>query len=171
VIDDKIEKTASESKIFVVSDIHLGWERSNVAAFVKFLDRLIDERPSYLVICGDFLDLWRAEFDDITHNFEHVFVRIKRLGQQGTKIRYVLGNHDYEVREHLAYFDSFPNLEIIGNSLVLDRTPLGACFFIHGHQFDWTLRHCVRFYPAIGRVVRSIYRLRRRLHFRRRAKA
>ena len=43
----------------VVSDVHLGYKRSDAVAFDRFLDTLLAQRPDQLVLLGDIFDFWR----------------------------------------------------------------------------------------------------------------
>ncbi len=107
----KINKI-NNSKIISVSDVHLGYHRSNPDKFNAFLSTLIKNPPEYFTIDGDFLDLWRAEFDEIIDSHKETFKLLKTLGRKGTKIIYILGNHDYQIRKHKDFFRQFPNLKI-----------------------------------------------------------
>lgn len=154
IFNKKMETAAKKATIKMISDVHLGWHRSNAESFEGFLKDLINKPPDYFVIAGDFIDLWRAEFNEVIKKYKNIFSLLKILGAKGTKIRYVLGNHDYQVRKHIDYFDDFPNLEIIGEHLVINEY-----VFIHGHQFDILLRYITFLYPFIGSVYRKIYKI------------
>lgn len=80
------------------------------------------------------------------------------MGEKGTKIKYILGNHDYQIRKHKQYFVNFSNFEIILDSLVL-----GNYVFIHGHQFDLVLKRLVFLYPLISYIYPKIYKLSLRI--------
>jgi UDP-2,3-diacylglucosamine pyrophosphatase LpxH len=92
------------------------------------------------------------------------------MGANGTRIIYILGNHDYEVSKHKEYFDHFPNFEIIGSGImytVLEDTGniKRVIIVVHGHQFDIQLRYLTKFYPLMGWFYRRIYKFTRRLGF------
>ncbi len=114
-----------KSKSIVVGDIHLGQKKYNDKSsfyFEIFLKKNIMDPPDYFIINGDFLDLWRAEFNDIIEDNKNIFYLLKVLGENGTKIKYILGNHDYQIRKHRSFFENFPNFEIIED-----------CYFFRGN--------------------------------------
>ena len=99
---EQIESFVSGFLIRVaVSDIHLasgGGEDSfgaeKEAALIKVLDRLIECRGT-LVVNGDLLDLWQADFRDIRRTYSRLFYKLKQV----RRIIYVAGNHDEQVLE------------------------------------------------------------------------
>lgn len=128
-IEDFEENVLLSPKIMVVSDIHLGWERSNVKAFDHILEMVLKERPDFFIINGDFIDLWRDNFQSIINQYEDVFTMLRRIGNNGNNIRYILGNHDYNVRKYLAYFNDFPNFLVIGNELIINDGNKKSLFY------------------------------------------
>ncbi len=161
MIENMEEHAPAGSTFMLVSDLHLGWEQSNITAVERSVFRCaIRDRPDYLIINGDFIDLWRAEFHDIVEQFQYIFSYLRTIGEQGTKVRYILGNHDYEIRKYETFFADFENFIIIGNSLNLyigDK----KCLFLHGHQFDPKLKYLIWAYPTIGAIIRCVYRIKR----------
>ena len=94
-----------------VSDIHLAsgggedsFGKAKEEELIKILDRLIECRGT-LIINGDLLDLWQADFSDIRHNYSRLFYKLKQV----RRIIYVAGNHDEQVIER-AYLEKAEDL-------------------------------------------------------------
>lgn len=79
----------------VVSDIHLGWEESNVSEFMKFLNFVEKEQPERLVIAGDLFEFWRRGSESVTLEFNDVIDRIEEMNMMGTPVIPLAGNHDW----------------------------------------------------------------------------
>ena len=84
-----------------VSDIHLAsgggedsFGKAKEAELNIILDRLIECRGT-LIINGDLLDLWQADFNGIKRNYSRLFHKLKQV----RRIIYVAGNHDEQVLE------------------------------------------------------------------------
>jgi predicted phosphodiesterase len=160
------------TRAVLLSDVHLGYHRfdPNRELFERKLDDFANQKFDYLIIQGDFIDLWRAEFEEVVLKYQSIFEKLRIMGANGTRIIYILGNHDYEVSKHKKYFDHFPNFEIIGSGVmytVLEDTGKikGIITMVHGHQYDIRLRYFTRLYPFIGWCYRRIYKITRRLRF------
>ena len=50
-----------DEKIIAVSDVHLGYNECNKNEFNSFINNIDENNCNRLVICGDFLDMWRRE--------------------------------------------------------------------------------------------------------------
>src|SRR2546422_6373908 len=60
--NNKHPKVIDVDKAIIVSDIHIGYEKSNVVAFTKFLERIVNSgnaKDYSLFIIGDLWDYWR----------------------------------------------------------------------------------------------------------------
>lgn len=160
------------TRAVMFSDVHLGWHRfdPNRKLFERVLDDYTSQKIDYLIIGGDFIDLWRAEFEEVVLKYKSVFEKLQIMGANGTRIIYILGNHDYGVSKYKEYFNHFPNFEIIGSGIVytvLEDTGniKGVITMVHGHQFDIRLRYFTKLYPFIGWFYRRVYKFTRRLGF------
>lgn len=84
--------------LVVVSDIHLGYKRSQTAAFLEFLVQLRSQPPACLVINGDLFDLARSSQDDMQKDVDKVIAALRALASASCgvapSIIYVVGNHD-----------------------------------------------------------------------------
>ena len=88
-----------------ISDVHLGTRGSRAS---ELLDFLKDTEFETLYLVGDLIDIWalrRGIYWPQEHN--DVIQKILRKGRKGTKIIYIIGNHD----EFLAgFFGSYASV-------------------------------------------------------------
>ena len=125
-------------KTLFISDVHLGTSKCQAD---KLLQVLKDYEFEELVIVGDFIDLtslkrkfyWKPEHSTVIQ-------KILRASRKGTKVTYILGNHDYFLRGLIKEDDI--NL---GDILICDeyfyQTSKGEKIYIcHGDQFDGFIR-------------------------------
>jgi UDP-2,3-diacylglucosamine pyrophosphatase LpxH len=114
-----------------VSDLHIGTRISQADVFLDFLKEHEFEK---LYLVGDIIDMSALRRDFYWNEaFNTVLQKILRLARKGTKIVYIIGNHDI----YLEFFIK----EHFGNILLKERdihhTASGdKCLVMHGHQFD-----------------------------------
>ena len=83
--------------IIVVSDLHLGFDGSDKAAFIRFLGKLqSDPSVTDLVFLGDIVDMWRRDSSGVFLENHDVLDLIIEL-QKKMRVYYVAGNHDFHV--------------------------------------------------------------------------
>jgi UDP-2,3-diacylglucosamine pyrophosphatase LpxH len=88
--------------IIVVSDVHLGYARSNASAFYRFLDQCGRSNDlDQLVLLGDILDFWRTKDANIIEDGLYSNILNRLACMESKKIRYVVGNHDYNLLKYL----------------------------------------------------------------------
>ena len=117
--------------IIVVSDLHLGFDSSDKAAFIRFLRNLqSDPSVTDLVFLGDVVDMWRRDSSGVFLENHDVLDLIIEL-QKKMHVHYVAGNHDFHV------------LKLQGQGYPLDfKMDLTLqqdgvnCKFVHGWEFD-----------------------------------
>lgn len=121
-----------------ISDIHLGSLNSQAD---KVLQVLKNYEFDTLIINGDFIDLTslRRKFH-WNQNHSTVIQKILRLSRKGTKVIYILGNHDFYIRNLIE--DGPINL---GEIMICDdyiyQTLKGEKIYItHGDCFDGFIR-------------------------------
>ncbi|MHA1992733.1 MAG: UDP-2,3-diacylglucosamine diphosphatase [Candidatus Hodarchaeales archaeon] len=129
--------------IIAVSDVHLGQrdkkeqadEQSNKSVFIQFLEEIKNDnlKCDYLIICGDFLDMWRRDLVGVVLENADIFHQLKAIKDTGTEVKFVVGNHDYYLRHiienQFGYEFSFHK----GISLVDGNAEY---IFVHGDEFD-----------------------------------
>ncbi len=118
--------------IIVVSDVHLGYKRSNKDDFISFLDKCDTQEIEHLVLLGDIFDIWRLSRADVLIKNEDVFQKLSSL--HAKNIHYVAGNHDYLLvklyDEHTADYPF-----VVTRSLRLESGGK-KFFFIHGYELE-----------------------------------
>lgn len=119
------------SMIVAVSDIHLGYEKSNKNDFKVFItDFLEKENVEHLVLLGDILDFWRRHNEGVLFENNEI---LNMLGNLKMKKHYVVGNHDFSPSPSSRY----KNLQFeFANSLVLESGQK-TFKFIHGFQIEF----------------------------------
>jgi len=96
-------KKASIPRTFfaiAVSDVHLGYRKSDSDAFKAFVDEFLSEQSvDHLIIMGDVLDLWTRDDRRLMRETEGLLEKISSLKEQGRigVIDYVVGNHDFTI--------------------------------------------------------------------------
>jgi UDP-2,3-diacylglucosamine pyrophosphatase LpxH len=121
-----------------ISDVHLGTSKCQAD---KLLQVLRDYEFEELVIVGDFIDLtslkrkfyWKPDHSTVIQ-------KILRASRKGSKVTYILGNHDYFLRGLIKE----ENINL-GDILICDEyfyeTKKGEKVYIcHGDQFDGFIR-------------------------------
>jgi len=134
------------TKIYCLSDLHIGWRISNYPKIIEILDK-VKRDADMLILCGDIFDLWRCP-EEIILTVEPYKQAYNKLVEDvnesmnvlplDKKIIYVSGNHDYLIhrweKETGAPFIPFPvvrkwSMELNGYRYL----------FVHGWQFDTTV--------------------------------
>jgi len=117
--------------IIAVSDLHLGFDSSDKAAFIRFLDTLqSDPGVTDLVLLGDIVDMWRRDSSGIFLENYEVLDLILDL-QKKMQVHYVAGNHDF----HLIRLQGRGYPLTFLKDLTLQQDGMN-CRFVHGWEFD-----------------------------------
>jgi UDP-2,3-diacylglucosamine pyrophosphatase LpxH len=119
--------SASCLRTVIVSDVHLGYERSDAAAFEQFLDSLLVQRPDRLVLLGDIFDFWRRSDAKLLTENQPIVEKLLQL-----PIVYVNGNHDYSMLKLSARFPEQPGFRVVP-SLRLQNQKF---VLIHGYDLE-----------------------------------
>jgi UDP-2,3-diacylglucosamine pyrophosphatase LpxH len=127
-----------------LSDVHLGTRACQAERLLAFLKRFECER---LYLVGDIIDFWalrRSVHWPTSHNT--VVQKILRRARHGTRITYVVGNHDEALREYLNM--AFGGIELIDQCV--HRTADGQEYLvIHGDRYD-QVTHYARWLSVLG---------------------
>ena len=116
-----------------VSDIHLGTISSKARELEKFLEENTCEN---LYLVGDVVDGWflkKNYFWPRTHS--KVIKKFLSLAKQGTKVRYITGNHDDFLRGWSGLGLSFGEIKIY-DELIYEGIDGKRYLIIHGDIFD-----------------------------------
>ena len=114
-----------------VSDVHLGTRGCNAEMLVDFL-RSIECETLYLV--GDIIDGWRLRkgwYWPDAHN--EVIRRVLKMAHRGTRVVFVVGNHDEMLRDYAGL--TFGGVELVLEAV--HETADGRFLLVtHGDSFD-----------------------------------
>lgn len=119
-------------QVFFISDVHLGHgtkeiNRAKEIELVRFLN-LVGENSTKLFILGDFFDVWFEYKLAVPKGFTRVLGKLAELSDNGVEIFYILGNHDFWVRD---YFENELGVKIFKDDLKIEIN--GKKFYItHG---------------------------------------
>jgi UDP-2,3-diacylglucosamine pyrophosphatase LpxH len=120
--------------IVAVSDVHLGYEKSNGKDFSRFLEKCDSAGIDHLVLLGDVLDFWRRNNAEVVTEKENAKILDKIARLNVKNIHYIVGNHDYYLlRLNERYAGNYPF--IISKSLRLEDGGR-KFYFIHGYELE-----------------------------------
>jgi ankyrin repeat protein/UDP-2,3-diacylglucosamine pyrophosphatase LpxH len=89
--------------VIVISDTHIGAEKSAKKDLCEFFKYLRYNPPSRLVLNGDLVEFWLIEKERGYSNARDFIQQyIVPLMEQGTQVDYVIGNHDYIIHNDIA---------------------------------------------------------------------
>ncbi|MCX7797772.1 MAG: UDP-2,3-diacylglucosamine diphosphatase [Melioribacter sp.] len=116
---------------FFISDLHLGLDSKEIEnqkekkliSFLKFATDNCDE----LFIMGDLFDYWFEYKRVIQKGFYRIYAAMKEFSENGKKIHYFIGNHDFL---HVDFFEKEIGAFLYYKPLTVDLN--GKKFFI-GH--------------------------------------
>lgn len=127
-------------KTIWLSDLHIFSYGCKTDKLINFLNKVKCDR---LYLVGDIIDGWAISRNGGIYSNKHIDVIRKILSKtkNGTKIIYIIGNHDEFLREllHLIEDKKFGTIEIKEEDthITLDGKKL---LVIHGDQFDYVTR-------------------------------
>lgn len=124
-------------KSIFISDLHLGTRGCQADALCAFLK---DNTCDNLFLIGDILDGWRMRKRwYFPQSHANVIRRILTAAKRGTKVYYILGNHDEGLRAFLKYDISFGRIKILNR---YDYIGVNGkkYLIIHGDFFDVLMR-------------------------------
>ena len=116
--------------------MHLGTRACRVQLLLDFLR---STRCDTLYLVGDIIDLesLRSAFFWPTSHTEVLRVLLKK-SQEGTRIVYIPGNHDDDMRALIGM--RFGNIEVLGRCIHTTRAGR-RLFVLHGDEFDAVIKH------------------------------
>ena len=123
-------------KSIFISDIHLGTKGCQASKLLEFFK---NSRSENLYLVGDIIDVWSMQ-----KNFywpqEHndVIQKILRKARQGTKVFYIMGNHDEMLRKFIPMH--FGSIRMINR--VIHETSNGKRYLVvHGDAWDGVMKY------------------------------
>ena len=134
-------------KSIFISDIHLGTKGCQADSLCNFLKAHTCDN---LFLVGDVVDGWRLRKRwYFTQSHANVIRRILTSAKRGTKVYYLLGNHDEGLRPFLRF-----NIDI-GRIKILNKHTYTALngkkyLIVHGDMFDVLMRKNRKWIMHIG---------------------
>ena len=121
-----------------ISDVHLGTKDCKAEALNNFLKHNSCET---LYLVGDMIDAWKIKQNKWRWKQSHSNVVRRILGhsKRGTKVVYVIGNHDEFLRPYLQYQLGFGLIEIV-NQIEHIGADEKHYLVVHGDLFDGITR-------------------------------
>ena len=111
-------------KTIICSDTHIGYENTNYDKLNEFFE-IVNSEAATLVLAGDIFDCWRMPWAQIKSEHATEVRALERLSYK-IDIEYVLGNHDYMMKQ-----TRFPCINFHRRLFEFD------CYHVeHGDRFD-----------------------------------
>lgn len=103
-----------ETAVYFISDLHLGLQDKEAEGkkelkLIEFLD-FINTKGNTLFILGDLFDYWFEYKHVLQKGYFRIFTKLKELTDNGVKIYYLIGNHDFF---HRDFFETYLNIKVI----------------------------------------------------------
>ncbi len=132
----ELKKSLITYKSLFISDVHLGTkgcQANKLLEFFKF------SRSENLYLVGDIIDVWAMQktfYWPQQHN--DVIQKILRKARHGTKVFYIIGNHDEVFRKFIPMH--FGDINIVNR--VIHETQLGKKYLVvHGDAWDGVMKY------------------------------
>ncbi len=123
-----------------ISDIHLGTKGSKVEYLDGFLHSIECEN---LFLVGDVIDGWHMGRGSTYFPQSHVNIlrRFLNKARHGTKVKYIIGNHDEFFRKYVDFIGNvdFGNIEI-GDEFIHTTADGRTIWITHGDLYDGVVR-------------------------------
>lgn len=140
-------------KSIFISDIHLGSKGCKAELLCDFLKHNVAEN---LYLVGDIIDGWRLKRKFYwLQSHTNVVRRILTASKRGTKVVYVIGNHDDVFRGLLPFDMWFGNIELV-NQCRHEAINGKTYMVIHGDIFDGVLRTKLQWLYHLGDFLYNI---------------
>lgn len=119
--------------IIVVSDVHLGIDKSNDEKFLEFLESLNFDEIDDFVLLGDIIDIWRRDMTNVVLESSRPLELLTELNKQ-ISVHYIAGNHDfYFLRMKDVLEENFP-FDVKKSKVI--RSKNTDFYFTHGYQLE-----------------------------------
>jgi UDP-2,3-diacylglucosamine pyrophosphatase LpxH len=136
-------------KTLILSDTHIGSKTCVAHALHDFLQQHTFDR---IIINGDFIDIWRlrrASFPRkkaVGQVHVNIIQRLLKMSKKGTRVDWILGNHDEFVEHFLHEEEDTGKFSLIGEIKIAEMGEFTSAngkryLILHGHQFDLVTRY------------------------------
>ncbi len=129
--------------VVVISDVHLGTYGCRAKELVAYLKSI---SPNILILNGDIIDGWQFSKRYFPAAHMAVIKEILNLMMSGTRVFYITGNHDEQLRRYTDF--QLSNFTLT-DKLVLEINNKMTWIF-HGDVFDNTTRGGAKFLAKLG---------------------
>ena len=128
-------------KSIFISDIHLGTKFAKSEQLKQFLKKYYKNPPENIFLVGDIIDGWQLRrkkfYGDSSTNM--LIRKLLGFAKKGTKIYWIIGNHDEFMREFIRNDISIGNITI-SNEMVYESH--GRRYLItHGDKYDLIVKY------------------------------
>lgn len=137
--------------IYFISDVHLGFysrskDKEREDLLLQVLEK-ISRDATGIYFLGDIFDYWFEYKTVVPKYFYRTLALIKKMTDQGIKIEYLIGNHDFA---HKTFFEDELDVRIFVGDL--ERTLDGKRFYLsHGDELNPEDKS----YKVVKRLLRS----------------
>lgn len=140
-------------KAIFISDVHLGSKGCKADLLCDFLKHNTSES---LFLVGDIIDGWRLQRKYYwPQSHMNVIRRILTAAKRGSKVTYVVGNHDDALRTLLPYDIHFGNIDLV-NQCKYHAVNGKTYMVIHGDMFDTALRNKLAWLYHFGDMLYTL---------------
>ena len=137
-------------KSIFISDIHLGTKGCKAEELCNFLKHHTCEN---LFLVGDIVDGWRLRRKFYwKQSHTNVIRRFLTAAKRDTRVVYITGNHDEDLRGLVTFGMNFGNIELY-NHFRYTGVDGKTYLVIHGDLFDTAIRNKLKFLYHLGDFV------------------
>ena len=121
-------------RTIVISDTHLGTRDCKAEQLLNFL---INNYSDYLYLDGDILDFWKVYQNKWVWNSKQsaIIKEILTLAESGTKVFYIPGNHDANLRNLSKHDINIAGIRIVDQAVHKSLDDVDT-LILHGDLFD-----------------------------------
>ena len=130
-------KVLSYKSIFI-SDVHLGTRGCQANKLLEFYKHT---RSENLYLVGDIIDIWELKkrfYWPQEHN--DVIQKTLRKARHGTKVHYIIGNHDEMFRKMIPL--NFGDIKMV-NRVVHETVNKKKYIVVHGDAWDGVMKYAL----------------------------
>ena len=132
-----------EAEIVILSDLHLGTYGCHSQELLQYLKSI---NPSKLILNVDIIDIWNFSKSYFPKSHMQVVRQILKMGEKGTEIYYITGNHDEALRK---YSGTKLGSIVIDDKVILEVDGKKIWVF-HGDIFDTSTKGGAKFLAKLG---------------------
>ncbi len=133
-MNTKEVRKPKELEAVIISDTHLGTRSTKAKELLHYLKTI---QPKTLVLNGDIIDIWQFNKSYFPKDQLKVVREIIKKVELGTKVYYVIGNHDEALRRFVGV--NLGNISLV-NKVILNIDGIKTWIF-HGDAFDVVMHH------------------------------